>query len=98
MTTRRAALGKIITFCLAAVGCRRPMAGDSLATEGRDALVIQGARIYPSPSEPPIPNGTVVASDGLITSVGPRDRVRVPARATVLDGAGLTVTPGFCNA
>jgi imidazolonepropionase-like amidohydrolase len=98
MTTRRAALGKIITFCLAAVGCRGPTAGGSPPTEGRDALVIQGARIYPSPSEPPIPNGTVVASDGLITSVGPRDRVRVPARATVLDGAGLTVTAGFCNA
>jgi imidazolonepropionase-like amidohydrolase len=98
MTTRRAALGKIIMFCLAAVGCRRPMAGDSLATEGQDALVIQGARIYPSPSEPTIPNGTVVARDGLITSVGPRDRVRVPARATVLDGAGLSVTAGFCNA
>jgi imidazolonepropionase-like amidohydrolase len=98
MTTRRAALGKIITFCLAAVGCRKPMAGGSPPTEERDVLVIAGARIYPSPSEPPISNGTVVARDGLITAVGPRDRVRLPARATVLDGAGLTVTAGFCNA
>jgi imidazolonepropionase-like amidohydrolase len=96
MTTRRAALGKIITFCLAAVGCRGPVAG-SRANEGRDALIILGARIYPSPTESPIVNGAVVAADGLITSVGPRDRVRVPAGAIVLDGAGLTVTAGFWN-
>jgi len=60
-------------------------------------LAILGARIYPSPSEPPIANGAVIATDGLITSVGPRDGVRVPAGATVLDGAGLSVTAGFWN-
>jgi imidazolonepropionase-like amidohydrolase len=37
-------------------------------------------------------------TDGTITAAGRRDQVRVPANATVLDGAGLTVTAGFWNA
>ncbi|PYM55679.1 MAG: hypothetical protein DMD77_18975 [Candidatus Rokuibacteriota bacterium] len=95
--TRRAALQRIIAFGLAAVGCGGPATSGSRAPEGRDVLAILGARIYPSPSEPPIANGAVIATDGLITSVGPRDGVRVPAGATVLDGAGLSVTAGFWN-
>ncbi len=95
--TRRAALQRIIAFGLAAVGCGGPATSGSRTPEGRDALAILGARIYPSPSEPPIANGAVIATDGLITSVGPRDGVRVPAGATVLDGAGLSVTAGFWN-
>ncbi|PYM69513.1 MAG: hypothetical protein DME10_23595, partial [Candidatus Rokuibacteriota bacterium] len=95
--TRRAALQRIIAFGLAAVGCGGPATSGSRTPEGRDALAILGARIYPSSSEPPIANGAVIATDGLITSVGPRDGVRVPAGATVLDGAGLSVTAGFWN-
>jgi hypothetical protein len=94
--TRRDALQRIIAFCLAASGCGGPASG-SRAPEGRDVLAILGARIYPSPAEPPIANGAVIASDGVITAVGPRDRVRVPPGATVLDGAGLSVTAGFWN-
>ncbi|HEX9409726.1 MAG TPA: hypothetical protein VGA23_08760, partial [Methylomirabilota bacterium] len=97
MHTRRAALQRIITFCLAAFGCGRQAASGSRATGERNVLAILGARIYPSPSEPPIANGAVVAADGLITVVGPRDHVGVPPGATVLDGAGLTVTAGFWN-
>jgi len=97
MHTRRAALQRIITFCLAAFGCGGQATSGSRATGERNVLAVLGARIYPSPSEPPIANGAVVATDGLITSVGPRDHVGVPPGATVLDGAGLTVTAGFWN-
>ena len=95
--TRRAALQRIIAFCLAAVGCGGPATSGSRAPEGHDVLAILGARIYPSPAEPPIANGAVIATDGVITSVGPREGVHVPAGATVLDGAGLSVTAGFWN-
>jgi imidazolonepropionase-like amidohydrolase len=60
-------------------------------------LAILGARIYASPAEEPIANGAVVITDGVITAVGPRDRIRIPKGAAMLDGAGLTVTAGFWN-
>jgi len=60
-------------------------------------LAVVGARIYTSPAEEPIANGAVVITDGVITAVGQRDRVRVPEGATMVDGTGLTVTAGFWN-
>ena len=42
-----------------------------------------------------ISKGTVVVRDGLITDVG--ENVRVPADARIIDGAGLTVYPGFID-
>ena len=43
-----------------------------------------------------ITRGTIVVRDGLIEAVG--ENVRVPADARVIDGAGLTVYPGFFDA
>ena len=56
-----------------------------------------GARIYPSPTASPIADGTIVVTKGVITAVGPRGQTAVPAGATVLSGAGRTVTAGFWN-
>ena len=53
---------------------------------------ITGARIEPV-SAPAIASGTVVIRDGRIAAVGAN--VPVPADARVIDGAGLTVYPGF---
>ena len=39
----------------------------------------------------------MVMTDGVITAVGPRDRVRIPEGAVIVDGTGLTVTAGFWN-
>jgi len=42
-----------------------------------------------------LPKGTVLLRDGLIQDVGPG--IPIPADAWVIDGAGLTVYPGFIN-
>ena len=47
-------------------------------------------------SGPNISRGTVVVRDGLIEAVG--ENVKVPADAVVIDGAGLTIYPGFFDA
>ncbi len=44
---------------------------------------------------PPIDRGTVLMRDGLVEDVGAS--VAVPADAIVIDGAGLTVYPGFID-
>ena len=47
-------------------------------------------------SGPVISRGTVVVRNGLIESIG--ENAKVPADARIIDGAGLTVYPGFIDA
>lgn len=61
------------------------------------AVVIVGARVWTSPDAPVLPDATVVVSDGLISTVGERRSVDVPANAHVIDGAGRTLVAGFWN-
>ena len=60
-------------------------------------LALTGAKIYPSPTDPPIENGSIVMHDGLILSVGPSSATEIPRSATVIDCKGLVVTAGFWN-
>ena len=64
--------------------------------QGSD-LALTGAKIYPSPSEPAIDNGTVVVHDGQILAVGPASTIKIPRTATVMNCQGLTITAGFWN-
>ena len=60
-------------------------------------LALVGAKIYPSPTAPPIADGVVLIQNGRITSVGERHRIRIPGNTTILDCRGLTVVAGFWN-
>jgi imidazolonepropionase-like amidohydrolase len=61
----------------------------------KPAFAIRNATIVPVTSAP-IPNGTIVFDKGVITAVGAN--VAIPAGATVIDGAGLSVYPGLFDA
>jgi predicted amidohydrolase YtcJ len=60
-------------------------------------LALVGAKIYLSPTEPPIENGSVVVHDGRIVAVGSSASTLIPRSATVIDCKGLVVTAGFWN-
>jgi imidazolonepropionase-like amidohydrolase len=63
-------------------------------------LVLIGATVYPSPTEPPIVNATVVIHEGSIVAVGPSQSTRTPrfARAvTTIDCKGMFIAAGFWN-
>ena len=60
------------------------------------AYAVKGAKVVPVSGEP-IEVGTVVVRDGVITDVGPVDKVEVPFDAEVIEGKGLTVYPGFID-
>src|ERR1700690_334884 len=63
-------------------------------------LVLVHAKVYPSPTDPPIEDGTILVHNGRIRALGPSANIKVPrlARAvTVLDCHGLAVTAGFWN-
>jgi imidazolonepropionase-like amidohydrolase len=60
-------------------------------------LALTGAKIYTSPDNPPIDNGSIVIRDGLILSVGTSSTIKIPHSAKVIDCKGLVVTAGFWN-
>jgi imidazolonepropionase-like amidohydrolase len=62
----------------------------------KGTLAIQHARIYTSPTAPPIEDGTVLVRDGLIAAVGPD--LPLPAGTMTLPCDGCVVTAGFWNA
>lgn len=59
-------------------------------------LAIEHARIYVSPSEPPIDDGSVLIRDGLIAAVG--KQVEIPAGAVRIPCGQCVVMAGFWNA
>jgi imidazolonepropionase-like amidohydrolase len=69
----------------------------SHASDPGAGLALVGAKIYLSPSEPPIENGTILVHSGHIVSVGPVAEIKVPRGTTVIDCKGLVVTAGFWN-
>jgi imidazolonepropionase-like amidohydrolase len=60
-------------------------------------LALIGAKIYPSPTEPPIENGSILVHQGQIRAIGPTRVVKIPRGATIIDCKGLIVTAGFWN-
>lgn len=60
-------------------------------------LALVGAKIYLSPTEPPIESGSILVHDGHILSVGPSARIKIPSGTRVIDCKGLVVTAGFWN-
>jgi imidazolonepropionase-like amidohydrolase len=60
-------------------------------------LALIGAKIYPSPTDRPIENGTILIRGEKILAVGPSIIIKVPRDATVIDCKGLVVTAGFWN-
>ncbi len=92
---------KLITICtFLVVGCYCSL---SLSVKGQAPssnsidLALVGARIYPSPTEKPIANGVVLISNGRITAVGQKEKIKIPPRSRVFDCTGLTLTSGFWN-
>jgi imidazolonepropionase-like amidohydrolase len=60
-------------------------------------LALVGAKIYSSPTEAPIENGTILVHDNRIVAVGPSATLKVPRHTIVIDCQGLVVTAGFWN-
>jgi len=67
------------------------------AQQPTGTVAIVGATVIDGNGGAPMANATVVVKDKRITAVGPRGSVTVPAGATIIDGAGKFVTPGFID-
>jgi imidazolonepropionase-like amidohydrolase len=68
----------------------------AMAAEAPD-LVLQGAKVYPSPTAQSIDNAMVLIHNGRIASVGIRNQLKVPKSARVIDCTGKVIVAGFWN-
>jgi Tol biopolymer transport system component/imidazolonepropionase-like amidohydrolase len=64
---------------------------------GRGLLAFKNARIITMRGDEVIESGTIVVSDNRIVNVGPASTVAIPTGATVIDGKGETISPGFMD-
>lgn len=80
----------VLSFLMlcAPLGCGRTLASD---------LALVGAKIYLSPLEQPIEQGSILIRDGWINAVGPSSTVKIPRGTLTIDCTGLTITAGFWN-
>ena len=60
--------------------------------------VIQGATVITGSGSPTIRNAAIVIDGGRIRDIGPRNEVRVPNNAQVIDARGKWVIPGLIDA
>jgi len=61
-------------------------------------VVIQGATLINGTGGPSIRNSAIVVDGGRIRDIGPRNEVRVPGNAQVVDARGKWVIPGLIDA
>ncbi len=66
------------------------------AAEGPD-LVLQGGKVYPSPTGAPVKDAVLLIRDGRIAAVGKRTQLQVPKSARVIDCSGKVIVAGFWN-
>ena len=66
------------------------------ATVSADTAIV-GATVIDGNGGPPLVDATVVIVGERIEAVGPRASAEVPAGATIIDGTGKFVTPGFID-
>ncbi len=66
--------------------------------KGQSVIAIINTRVIDGNGGAPIENGCVIVTNGMITDVGPMDKVKIPATATKVDGTGMSLLPGFIDA
>ena len=92
----------LFTFCLTCfyLPAQKPItevnAGE--IKESKTVIAICGARIIDGNGGSPIENGCVIIRAGKIAEVGTRANIKVPADASIVDGAGMSLLPGFIDA
>ena len=67
------------------------------ATLQEQVTAIVGATIIDGNGGPPIADGTIIITGSRITAVGAGGTVDIPSNATIIDGNGKFITPGFID-
>ena len=85
-------------IALPLLACALLGGGDTRADAPATSTAFTGATIVNSSGAPPIADGVVVVTGERIAAVGPRDKVAIPAGATLVDLKGKWIIPGLIDA
>jgi hypothetical protein len=84
-------IGHAVTAELAAL--------DKLTASAREPevklLAITGGTLIDGSGAAPIPDAVVITKGDTIVAAGPRDKIKIPKNATILDATGKTILPGL---
>ncbi len=87
-----------IGFITVILALSTPRPHSVVASAGADTVVaFVGAKVYGSPTDPPISNGTVVIRGEKIVAVGKTGAVAIPPGAKQIDCKGEVITAAFQN-
>jgi imidazolonepropionase-like amidohydrolase len=78
-----------------AMAAQAPGLARSLVKEPPGPVAFTGVRLFDADQTRFLDDQTVVVDKGVISAVGARDSVKVPAGAEVIDGRGKTLIPGL---
>lgn len=87
----------IFVFAAALWMCCGVIAPASPTVADLRTLILAGAKIYRSPTAPPILHGVLLLRDGKIAMVGRTGEVALPGAVKQIDCTGLVITAGFQN-
>jgi imidazolonepropionase-like amidohydrolase len=65
--------------------------------QSKDIKVITGATLFDGTGRPPVKDAVVVIEGSRITQVGPREKVKIPRGAQMIDARGKFIIPGLAD-
>src|SRR3954454_21804269 len=71
------------------------LVGETTATA--QTVVLTGGTVYASPEAAPLADAVIIATNGVITAIGSRSEVQIPADIRIIDCTGKTIVAGFWN-
>jgi imidazolonepropionase-like amidohydrolase len=71
--------------------------GEACAPANAQTVALTGGTVYASPEVAPLADAVVIATNGVITAIGTRSDVQIPADARGIDCTGKTIVAGFWN-
>ena len=89
LINRLCLLCAMIALC---ISCDSPSANVS-----KEVWVLKDVHLISMESDQVVPGQTIVIVDDLIHDVGPSDMIDIPEDATIIDGKGKFLIPGFCD-
>ena len=98
MSRHRNVFAFLLWLLPVAAVAQRPTLSDNVrkyVSNDTTLVAITGVTIIDGRGTPAVRGQTVVIHDGRIAEVGPTSKVKAPAGALVVDGAGMTLIPGI---
>jgi len=80
------------------LSCALLLTSCATATTQQDALVLVNGTVIDGTGSNPIEEAVLIIQGERLTSIGSKEEIEIPGRATVIDVSGTTILPGFINA